>query len=263
MLLLNAALPLAVIVPLIVAWRRRESAVLVPWAAFGSILAFQLFAYERGQTASWLRYYIVAIPFVILSAATLLVDRRVPAEVPSSRRTPSRLRVGLVSLAAVALGMVGLASVSGILHDHNLAREQAAMLEAVFDRRGATQTSILSLNQFKAEKPIADYLASLHPGKGGVLIDSFHGYIVTTQAADLKMFVITSDRDFQQVVADPVTFHVKYIVVPDPVHGSLDAINTAYPTLYDSGAGIATLLREFKVDDNLSTWRVYQVIESS
>jgi hypothetical protein len=298
MLLLNAALPVAVVVPLIVGWWRRESAVLVPWAAFGSILAFELFAYERGQTASWLRYYIVAVPFVILSAATLLVDRRADAPGSSAHPTPARfdverrlddvpawweirdrpgvrrqprwrlpriskLPVGIVSLAAVALGMVGLLSVSGIVHDHNLAREESAQLEAVFDRRGASETSIQALSKFKAEKPIADYLASLHPGKGGVLIDSFNGFMITTQAADLKMFVVTSDRDFKQVLADPVTFHVKYIVVPDPVHGALDAINIEYPTMYASGAGIATLLREFKMDDDASDWRVYQVIESA
>jgi hypothetical protein len=300
MLLLNAALPVAALVPLIVGWRRRESAVLVPWAAFGSILAFELFAYARGQTASWLRYYIVAVPFVILSAATVLVDRRAgapgtsddPAASPSisverrldgmpawwevndegpgvHRRRGSRLArlsrppVGIVSLAVVAAAMVGLASVSAIIHDHNLAREESAQLEAVFDRRGASETSIQALNKFKAERPIADYIASLHPGNGGVLIDSFYGFMITTQAADLKTYVVTSDRDFKQVLADPVTFHIKYIVVPDLAHGALDAINIQYPTMYDSGAGIATLLREFKMDDDSSDWRVYQVIENA
>src|SRR5262249_54047177 len=117
LLLLNIALPVAAVVSLIAGWWRRESAVLVPWAAFGSIIAFQVLAYERGQTASWLRYYIPAVPFVILCAATLLVDRRGELEPPSARRAQPLARVVLISIATVALGAAGLTSFNGILHD--------------------------------------------------------------------------------------------------------------------------------------------------
>jgi hypothetical protein len=262
LLLLSTALPIAAIVSLVVAWRRRESAVLVPWAAFGSILAFEIVAYARGQTASWLRYYIVAVPFIVLSAATLLVDRRPDApdeRVSISGRTRSRTRVAIVSLAAVAMGAAGLAGADAMLHDHDLAREQSVLLEAVVDRRSASETSREALNQYKVEKEVADYLTSLRPGRGSVLIDSFYGFTITTQSTNLKMFVVTSDRDFKEVVADPVTFHVRYILVPDTTHGKLDAINVAYPTMYDSGAGIATLLREFKSNANFADWRVYEI----
>ena len=49
-------------------------------------------------------------------------------------------------------------------------------------------------------------------------------------------FVITSDRDFQRVLADPITFHARYLIVPPRGgFGDLDAVNRAYPNMYASG----------------------------
>ena len=58
-------------------------------------------------------------------------------------------------------------------------------------------------------------------------------------------FVITSDRDFQRVLADPPTFKAHYILDPPTGgYGGLDAVNRAYPHLYQSG-GDTRLVREF------------------
>jgi hypothetical protein len=255
LLLLSAALPVAVVLPLIVGYIRRESAILAPWAVFGSILAFQALAYERGQEAGWLRYYIVVIPLVILAAATLLVDRRRDVKQMSWARLP-------VALIASAIALAGVISGTGIVRDTQLAREETEMLGAVLDRGSASQFQKDSLSHWKNARDVANYVESLHPGRGKVLIDSFQGFVVTTQAKNLKMFVVTSDRDFKPILADPQTFKIKYIVVPDQTRGVLDAINRAYPTMYDSGAGIATLQKEFKSDSNFPDFRVYKVIPS-
>jgi hypothetical protein len=70
--------------------------------------------------------------------------------------------------------------------------------------------------------------------------------------------VTTPDRDFQQALLDPISFHVKYLLVPENVgYQSLDAINRAYPGIYDSGAGIGQLVKQFSAGGN--NWRLYEV----
>ena len=76
-------------------------------------------------------------------------------------------------------------------------------------------------------------------------------------------FVITSDRDFQRVLADPPTFKAHYLLVPPTGgYGGLDAVNRAYPRLYDRGVAGTHLvttfhetgcpkLRLFKVDADI------------
>lgn len=248
LLLLELALPVAAVLPLVVALRRRAQAVLAPLAVFGTILAFEVLAYVRGGTAGWLRYYAVAVPLVVLAAATMAS----PSGGAGGRRP-------LLAVAAAAMALAGVVSGTAIVHDHALAREEATLLEAVVDRRHASPGSRLALERLRTERAVVAYLDSLHPRTGSVLIDLFQGFKVTTQSTHPRTFVVTSDRDFQEALADPVTFRVRYIVVPDPVQGSLDAVNRAYPTLYRDGAGIATLLREFVNAGDWPTWRVYRV----
>jgi len=41
---------------------------------------------------------------------------------------------------------------------------------------------------------------------------------------------------------------------------SLDALVRAYPGLYDSGAGVGSLVREFDGRDQVPAWRLFRVI---
>jgi hypothetical protein len=194
----------------------------------------------------------------VSSRGTLLVDGD-PSWPPIADGRAGRV-VGSWRARAGRFG-AGTSS-TAIVHDHDRASEESGHLEAVFDRPHAATSSQNNLKYLEVENQIVDFLDSLHPARGSVLIDTFYGFAITTQAANLKMFVVTSDRDFKETVADPVTFHVKYIVVPDTVHGALDAINVAYPTLYANGAGVATMLREFKNNETFADWRVYEVNET-
>ena len=36
-----------------------------------------------------------------------------------------------------------------------------------------------------------------------------------------KLFVIPNDRDFQRILADPITFHTHYILEPDPYRAAV------------------------------------------
>jgi hypothetical protein len=58
--------------------------------------------------------------------------------------------------------------------------------------------------------------------------------------------VITNDRDFAAILADPVTFGARYLLVPAKGgYGDLDALNRAYPNLFADGAGFTSLEHEF------------------
>jgi len=241
-------------VPLVVAWRRRAVAVLAPWAVFGGILTFELLAYFRGQTASWLRYYVIAVPFVILVGATMAAARP-----DGARRRPKAGRLVLTG-AALVMAVAGLLTSLSMIHDHELAREEAAQLEAVFDSRGATPGSRLALKRLRTEREVASYVDSLQLPRGSVLIDMALGFEIVTHSRHPTRFVVTSDRDFQESLADPVVFRLGYILVPPRERqGLLDAINRAHPSLYQDGAGIATLEKEFENVGNRPNWRLYKV----
>jgi hypothetical protein len=111
------------------------------------------------------------------------------------------------------------------------------------------------------DRSVAAYIDSLHPGRGSVLVDDFLGFVIVMTSNHPEQFVITPDRDFQPILADPAQAGVRYLLVPpDRQLGSLDALNRAYPHLYDDGGGIATLVREFDDVSDLGTnWRLYSL----
>jgi hypothetical protein len=101
----------------------------------------------------------------------------------------------------------------------------------------------------------------MHPGRGSVLVDDFLGFVIVMASEHPDQFVITPDRDFQAILADPAQAGVRYVLVPpDRDLGSLDAVNRAYPHIYDSGAGIATLTNQFNDASDLGrNWRLYRL----
>ena len=114
-------------------------------------------------------------------------------------------------------------------------------------------------------KSISSYLDSLHLPEGSVLVDSWEGFPIVVTSDDMKQFVITSDLDFVQVLNDPAAFGIRYMLDPSPTGvGVLDALNRRYPTLWRTGAGIATLVMEFQSPiKTLPSWKLYAVKGSS
>ena len=78
-----------------------------------------------------------------------------------------------------------------------------------------------------------------------------------------KTFVVPSDPDFNRLLNDPAGQGVKYLLaVPPTGRGVSDALNQRYPTLYETGADIATLALEIPNDgDSQPIWRLYRVNE--
>jgi hypothetical protein len=109
-------------------------------------------------------------------------------------------------------------------------------------------------------REVAHYVDGLGLPDGTVLIDTFLGFPIVLDSAHPRQFVITSDRDFRPVVSDPITFSVRYVLVPvGGGLGGLDAIERQWPSMYDTGAGIGRLVREFGIQDSAFRWRLYQL----
>jgi hypothetical protein len=119
--------------------------------------------------------------------------------------------------------------------------------------------AITPFAQYEIGSQAATYLDQMNLGGGAVLVDGAMGFPIILESRNPGQFITTPDRDFQSALLDPVSFGVKYLLVPEDVgYQSLDAVNRAYPGIYDTGAGIGQLEAQFSSGGN--NWRLYQVL---
>jgi hypothetical protein len=231
---------------LVAALRPRGRRVLAPVATFGSVLAFQAAAFVHGDTFGWLRFSICAVPLAVCLAGLLAgLVRRPVLRVPSAE-------------LAVGLALAGLVAACHPVLDHRLGREESAVLLPVLDPGRATPADRATLHRFENERALARWLDAQHLRDGSVLVDTAPGFAVVLASRRTSQFVITSDRDFEASVADPAVYGIRYLLVqPTPQ----DAINIAYPGLYDEGRAFARLVKEFPAHGVGVPWRVYEVVE--
>jgi hypothetical protein len=60
-----------------------------------------------------------------------------------------------------------------------------------------------------------------------------------------KLFVIPNDRDYQRILADPISFHTQYILEADPRGQAPTDLGLQYPDLWSKGAGFTKLVHQF------------------
>ena len=77
-----------------------------------------------------------------------------------------------------------------------------------------------------------------------------------------KLFVIPNDRDFQRVLADPITFHTRYLLAPDPTRLEPGAVNQLYPSLWRTGAGFTKMVHQFRTQSTSACpdFRLFHVL---
>jgi hypothetical protein len=134
-------------------------------------------------------------------------------------------------------------------------------LQALVARGPLTPAQKQASLRFDVQREVSAYMDSLHLGRGTVLLDDFYGFVIVMSSSNQDQYVITSDRDFQQVLADPAANGIKYVLIPSNNGlASLDAINRAYPHAYATGQGIGTLAKTFHDPSDAATnWRLYRV----
>jgi hypothetical protein len=250
---------------------------IVPLTLYGSVLAFQAYSYASGSTFPFLRFYIAAIPFAACLAMLAVPERgfapgkrrgryapALPSTVPSAvpPRGSWRAYVPVALVFALTMPATGWAMTLPRYAPQEYAL--AAVLRPQpnrVDDRSAVERSIAVT--FSTERRIAAYLDGLDLPESSVIVDTVYGFAVVAASTKPKTFVVPSDPDFTALLNDPTHTGIEYLlVVPPKGRGVADALNVRYPTLFDSGADIATLQLEIPNDgDSQPTWRLYRVDE--
>jgi hypothetical protein len=176
----------------------------------------------------------------------------------AATRATARGFLIVLTLALLATSVpAGMATVQA----GDLAREEAPAIKGL----GATLPADMpsERHQYRVARDVASYLDGRDLPDGSVVIDVALGFWVVLQSDRPKQFVITPDRDFEAVVADPAAFGAKYLLVsPSAGMGSLSLITRTHPGLYENGAGIATLEHEFTSPGGAQhTWRLYRITD--
>jgi hypothetical protein len=251
---------------------------LVPVAIYGGALAFQSYSYAAGSTFGFLRFYIIAIPF-----ATCLALLAVPDGVILPTKRPGRFAPPVLvdpaasfrgphsKLVYVAVALVFAVSVP--ITAWGMGKPEYAPQEFALGAVLAPQPDDLTeqnarehriADTFATERQIAHYLDDLGLPDGSVITDTVYGFAVLAASRNPRMYVIPSDPDFTTILNDPVEAGLEYMLaVPPTGRGTSDALNLRYPTLYDTGADVATLELEVpNSGDGQPNWRLYRVNEA-
>jgi 4-amino-4-deoxy-L-arabinose transferase-like glycosyltransferase len=288
-------LPVIGFAALIAGFFRLDQRVLAPVAIIGGPVAFSVVAFLAGSTVGFLRYEIAVIPLLLVLAGTLVAGRnpsvgftakaswtaaldrgrrrarevvrsardalgaRLAANATVARwrdRLPWAGRTHLELGAAIVIG-IALSLPTGVatMRHPLLAREEADALRSTLGNAPPSTDASYVLATHMAAGRVAGDIDRLGLYRGAVLLDVAVGNAVVLQSAHPDWFVITPDRDFERILADPATFGVRYLLVSN---NPLDAVNRAYPGLYTSGLGFATLTGEYDVPGSPG-WRLYRL----
>jgi hypothetical protein len=249
LLSLAPCLVIAAVSALVAAVRRRDPRILGLLAINGGVVTFAAAAFVAGQTAGWYRYYISIVPLSILLVGFLFAGRRTlwPVWLPRPpRRAASCVAVWSVALAVILAGS-GVDTSFAAMTNRGIGREEYHRLAMTFypGRHGSLETS--DEDWYRAVTEMASYIDHKRLPSGSILVDTFSACVPDLILAvhHPKVFVITNDRDFQPALADPPTFHIRYLMVPGVgATTSLDAIVRAHPDL--GTGGYATLAHSFE-----------------
>ncbi|WP_278315165.1 glycosyltransferase family 39 protein [Lolliginicoccus levis] len=271
-MVLAPALPIVAPIAFMMFLARRERELIVPVAIIASVLVFQAIAFTRGLTFPFLRFYICAIPLVVL----LVIHLYPRAGAPRPRRrgrfrgpAPALPRSRAWGNAGVLLVCASLPVSLWSLTDRTLATQHYALTAivapGVAERLGIQHEARSIIRSFSTERRIATFLDSQVLPAGSVIVDSVYGFAITAASENPEQFVIPSDGDFVTILDDPAGNSVRYLlVVPNEGRGATDAVNLRYPTMFENGSQIATLELEVPNDGaNQPPWRLYRVMPSS
>ncbi|MGJ6126168.1 ABC transporter [Mycolicibacterium sp. Y3] len=242
----------------------------VPVLMYGAVLAFQTYAFATGATFPFMRFYIAAIPLASTLALLAVPEgglaeptRRGRHAPPTDTAAPHRSRVGYVAVAMLAAVAVPVAG-RGMMSPHYAPQEYALGTVLSPDPNSVSPQKAVErriVATFSTEREIAKYLDSLDLPDSSVITDTVYGFAVVVASENPRIFVVPSDPDFVELLNDPSTHEIKYLLsVPPSGRGASDALNQRYPTLYDTGSDVATLELEIPNDgDSQPDWRLYRV----
>jgi hypothetical protein len=243
-----------------VCWKRRDLRVLA-LGPFLGVLGFTYLLFVSGSAFPWLRFYLPGLPLSALCIAFLLIPAKTPA--PSSVSRPRLRAVGLALTAAVLI-VPALPTSALAMNDPKLGSGERLNLAWVLWGRPDNSSQFVQQHVVSSVNSITASLDARHLPPGSIITDTFTPCVslILMVSTNPHQFVITSDRDFQPVLADPPTFRAEYLLVPPNTgYGSLDAVNRTYPDLYASGARFAHQVWETH-EPGCPAFRLYRAITS-
>jgi hypothetical protein len=112
---------------------------------------------------------------------------------------------------------------------------------------------------------LGDYLAGRHLPNGDIVIDNSTQCVpeMLVTVRQPRLFVIPNDRDFQRVLADPISFNVHYILEPDPASTPITAPNLLYPSLWRTGAEFTKMVHQIPARGSCPEFRLFHVLRHS
>jgi hypothetical protein len=249
----------------IVTFRGRYALTLPVVVTLGGVVAFAIFGFLTGRTLGWLRYSIAVIPLATILALALVAPKPETGLVTDPRPSTPRWRpmtarlMGLSGVLLIALAVpVGAVVMLDPGMNPGYGGEAFQLRPIFFPNEPLGEYT--PFGQYQVGRQASTFIDAMHLGSGAVLVDGAMGFPIILESSNPTQFITTSDRDFQQALLDPVSFRVKYLLVPEAVgYQSLDAINQAYPGIYRTGAGISQLVTQFSAGGN--NWRLYRVTQ--
>lgn len=204
------------------------------------VAAIDIYLLHSGSLAPTLRYQIWVIPFAFVVCVYVLRSLR------------SKYPALLSSLAA--LGMVVILGLSNIatamtLGDPSTAQEEAPLVAAITS--GKTIEQLTGGGAIDEGMRLAPLVEALDTDHGLIACDSTTCFPIILNAKHPQTFVVTSDRDFQAVIAQPQVYHVEYFLIQN---SGRDQLNYTYPGLWDDGAGFASFVGD--VGDGFRMYRI-------
>ncbi len=260
-------LPIVLFCAVTMSFRRRDARVFGPLAVLGGSLGFDALGVIANSLQPWYRYFLTTVPLDAFLIGCVVVGAPAAAQslktaqqhIATRRRVPMRtIAASLFVVLAVGPSLPG--SVIG-LFSKNIQSSESQELGALLLAHPTVQDRQYQ-HHYAYIQSVDRYIGGMHLPDGSIVVDTFGSctpQIVTT-VPNPKVFVITNDRDFKQVLADPLTFHAHYLLDPAPTGvDTSDAINVAYPSLFATGAGFATLAHTFRSDGICAIYRLYRV----
>lgn len=251
---------LAVILAIAVAVMKRQPTALVPIAAFGPVLLFAAWGQYSQTTFGWFRFYILAIPLVIVTALHCWSPLR---EVIRPWRLGS-VRAKLGAAMLVVSLFIGIPVTTLGMMDEDITDNNQVMIgiASLIDPQRYPPEEQMYRRMGNDDRLLADYLDRMNLPDGSVLADTFEIKVLWLASKRPKQFVITSDYNFLAALNRPWDYGVQYFVVTNPAHSAAtDAITRRYPTMWEDGAGIGELVHSAVGAAGEPRWRVYKIVK--
>ena len=254
----------APLVPLILAlaarqaWRHRNPVILAVLSILGGVCLFELGAFTTGKITWAYRYdlYMVLMSVMLAAcAASTLGTRRSTTRrrgvvLAAGRRTWTPTS-GLAAFVSVLLILPGLVTTERTMLYSNANLGDQLNYDWVLWPDAKRSRADQYRYQWQRIRDLDAEISALHLPNGSLMVDNFTDCIpmLIMMSPHPRQFAIPNDESYKGRLGAPYQDGVRYMLVSDPrgTFGSLDSLNVAYPSLYDTGDGIATLARNISL----------------